>query len=231
MERNYQFIGFLITIVIVLAGIVYIIETNPSPVNLGYLPGTIINENEIKGKLIAQELNEKYNNISYIWLYNNTFCNSNLTSQFGMYIDGLRVAKKENTMEMALIYEPNISVTTVDNQNLSTSMGKFVSVFESVTQLSNSTLTAVFPPTILIDIAYEDGTSISIVYSKERKIYGAIDGAWTLSESTHHGLHSVQFFYSSTKFTFFMLTDHLVTSANNAIAGFKDLIVSSFSLT
>ncbi|MHA2295107.1 MAG: hypothetical protein ACXAEU_22080 [Candidatus Hodarchaeales archaeon] len=41
-----------------------------------------------------------------------------------------------------------------------------------------------WPPTFSWDIAYNDGTSISLVYSKEQRVIAAVNGTWTMSGLT-----------------------------------------------
>ena len=86
----------------------------------------------------------------------------------------------------------------------------------------------IFPPTFLIDIDYEGGTSISVVYSQDQQLLGIIQGTWQVSENTHLGLETVSVIYANDVFSYFSMSSDDMTATDMAIEGFKDLIKSAF---
>ncbi|MHA2364415.1 MAG: hypothetical protein ACXAC7_10690 [Candidatus Hodarchaeales archaeon] len=172
--------------------------------------------------------NTTYNEISYIWLYNNTFTNIELSSHFNRYIDGVLVSKDNQTLQMALVHVPNSSIKPIDGQNLSITLGGFTKVITKLNHTISSDLTSIFPPTFMIEIAFADGNSIGLIFSEEQQILGVINGTWSLSEYSLYGLDRVEMDYSHEKTVYFQLTNSDSVAIVTAIDNFKDLIISIF---
>lgn len=182
------------------------------------------------GEIIAKQMDSQYNDIAYIWLFNNTFTNLELTSHFTQYIDGLMVNNVNGTLQMALIHEPNATLKPITNQSLSNTLGGFSSVISDLNQTADTSLDSVFPPTFMIDIAYTDHSSISLYYSEEKQILGIVNGTWTIAEgSTLYGMPLIEIVYGSQEFVNFQLDVTQTESVNSAIENFKTLIFETFA--
>ena len=65
---------------------------------------------DTEGSIIAEQLENKEANISYIWIYNNTWVNVNLSTYYSRLIDGILVGSINGTFAMALIHEPSAEI-------------------------------------------------------------------------------------------------------------------------
>ena len=87
-------------------------------------------------------------------------------------------------------------------------------------------MTAIWPPSFICDIAYEDETSLSLVFSKEHNVLSVVNGTWELSQHTHHGIHTVNVAYNYDDLVFLPITDiQLIISA---IQSFEQFIYDTF---
>ncbi|MFX0173300.1 MAG: hypothetical protein ACFE9L_15510 [Candidatus Hodarchaeota archaeon] len=178
------------------------------------------------GYKIATSMEAAENNVEYVWSYNNTFTNLNLSTVYGEYIDGIRISKSQ----MVLINEPLADFADIEQSTLNNVMGKFYDAISSLTEISDSveTIMDIIPPTLIMDIAYEDNTSISLVFSKTAKVVGVINGTWTLTDHFHHGVQLLVLDY--------ILSDAVYLSLSNlepmftAISTFENFIYDSFPL-
>ncbi len=142
------------------------------------------------GARIARYIDTRRGQVSFTWCYNNSIINSNLTDLIGDYCDGvLTYGDLSNETQS----DRNISVVGIfgqktgyiDNIELSSVVGGFISVLQ-ITDKNSSSVTdwneiSPWPPTFWWDIAFDDNTSISILYSKEQKMITAINGTWEMS--------------------------------------------------
>ena len=183
-----------IAIIVIIVGAIAILPdflantpTNPDDQNN--------NENSQKftlGYRIASYIEARSSDILFTWSYNNSIVNVNFTDQVGAYVDGV------------LTYGSHVN-GTVANASL---VGVFGSLSE---EISSSTLDSIFtkfqlamkdlnetsdsikdpgdvnpwPPTFVWDIAFDDNTSISLMYSKDQNVLAAINGTW---EASKYGL-------------------------------------------
>jgi hypothetical protein len=180
------------------------------------------------GAKIAEGMETNEDNISYIWCYNNTWTNLNLSAHYEEFIDGVRIGLVDQTPTAALIHEPTANFAEIDQLSLNNIMADFrnsISVLND-TSTSFDDLIEIWPPTFLIDIAYEDNTSVSIIYSQEHNLISVVNGTWTLSEYLHHGIYQVIMDYSSDSFLFFPLDDPSLILT--ALENFANLIYTAF---
>ena len=180
------------------------------------------------GAQIAARMAASEENISYVWCYNNTWVNLNLSSHYEpLYIDGVRVGLVEDTPKMALIHEPAAELADIDQQDLNDVMADFRGALEVLNDTNPSlNMTDIWPPSFICDIAYEDETSLSLVFSKEHNVLSVVNGTWELSQHTHHGIHTVNVAYNYDDLVFLPITD--VQLIISAIQSFEQFIYDTF---
>ncbi|MFW9777438.1 MAG: hypothetical protein ACFFE8_01210 [Candidatus Heimdallarchaeota archaeon] len=183
------------------------------------------------GFRIASRMSASEDEIAYVWCYNNTFTNLNLSTHFNKYIDGVRVGRLANgSQQMALIHEPLADFAYIDQNDLNQVFTKFraaiTPINESTDQITN--LTEIWPPTYLMDLAYDNGSSLSLVFSKEHKILGILDGSWSLSNHTHHGIPLLNLDYALDNTIYLPIND--IGPTMEAIRNFETLIYSVFNV-
>ena len=142
------------------------------------------------GARIARYIDSRRTQISFTWCYNNSIINTNLTNLVGDYCDGvLTYGNLSNETQS----ETNVSVVgifgqktgLIDKIELSSVVGGFITVLQDANK--NSTLVndwndiIPWPPMFWWDIAFDDNTSISILYSKEQQMITAVNGTWKMS--------------------------------------------------
>ncbi|MHA2239786.1 MAG: hypothetical protein ACXAB2_15705 [Candidatus Hodarchaeales archaeon] len=194
---------------------------NPGP---GGTPGV---EDGV-GFQIAARMEASEENVSYVWIYNNTFANVNLSSHYDEYIDGVGIGIVEEVLKMALVHEPTADIADINQNNLNTVMAKFRTAIKDVENVSEefTGIDQLLPPSFICDIAYEDGTSLSLVFSKEHKVLGVINGTWTTSTHSHHGLPliSLSHYFDDAAYLEFPDSSKMIT----AIQSFEDFILQTF---
>ncbi|UCG01260.1 MAG: hypothetical protein JSW11_16790 [Candidatus Heimdallarchaeota archaeon] len=181
------------------------------------------------GAQIAARMAASEDNISYVWCYNNTWVNFNLSMHYTpLYIDGIRVGLVNDIPKMALIHEPVAELADINQQDLNDVMANFRGAIEVLNDTSQ-TLTDImdiFPPSFICDIAYEDGTSLSLIFSKEHSVLSVLNGTWELSQHTHFGINTVNVAYNFDDLVFLPLSDAQLFLT--AIQSFEDLIYETF---
>ena len=180
------------------------------------------------GLKIASRMEEVEENISYVWCYNNTWVNLNLSEHFGRFIDGVRIGVVNDTPQIALINEPQAEVSEISQEDVNSVMGKFrgaISVINDTSQ-SYSDIMQIWPPSFICDIAYEDGSSLSLMFSKEHQVLSVLNGTWELSQWEHHGINLLLFNYSYDDLVFLPISN--VDQMIEAIQSFENLIYGTF---
>ncbi|MFX0084637.1 MAG: hypothetical protein ACFFAU_03105 [Candidatus Hodarchaeota archaeon] len=180
------------------------------------------------GARIATRMAEAEENIVYIWMSNNTFVNNNLTEHYGKYIDGVNVGLINETPNMALIHEPEAELANINQEDLNNVMSNFrgaITVLNETSDIIMNT-TQIWPPTFLCDIAYEDGTSLSIWFSKEHNVISILNGTWQLSPFDLHGITALIFDYSLDDLVFLPVSD--IQLILTAIQSVENLIYETF---
>ena len=180
------------------------------------------------GFKIASRMEEIEENISYVWCYNNTWVNLNLSEHFGRFIDGVRIGLINDTPKLALINEPQAEVSEINQQDVNSVMGKFrgaISVINDTSQ-SYSDIMQIWPPSFICDIAYEDGSSLSLMFSKEHQVLSVLNGTWELSQWEHHGINVLIFNYSYDDLVFLPISNMDIML--EAIQSFENLIYGTF---
>jgi len=178
------------------------------------------------GYKIATRMEAAENNVEYVWCYNNTFTNLNLSSSYEKYIDGVRISKNQ----MALINEPSADMADIEQVILNSVMGNFYDAISSLTKTSDAveTIMDIFPPTLIMDIAYEDNTSISLAFSKTAQVVGVINGTWSLTDHVHHGVQLLELNYTLDDAVYLSLSD--LEPMMTAVSAFENFIYDTFPL-
>lgn len=182
------------------------------------------------GYRIASRMAAAEENVSYVWCYNNTWVNLNLSNHYGEYIDGVRIGLVNDTSKLALIHEPNAETKDIDRQDLNTVMANFRGAITVLNDTSESLtdIMDIWPPTFICDIAYEDGSSLSLMFSKEHQVLSVLNGTWTLSQWQHHGINTLIFNYSYDDLVFLPLSDMQLFL--QALESFENLIYETFPI-
>jgi hypothetical protein len=217
--------GIMIVILVIFALNVFFPATLPEDNNQPPPPSS---EKGI-GYRIASRMAAAEENVSYVWCYNNTWVNLNLSNHYyPEFIDGVRIGLMNDTSKMALIHEPNAEIRDIDRQDLNTVMVNFrgaITVLNDTNQ-SLTDIMQIWPPTFICDVAYEDGTSLSLMFSKEHQVLSVLNGTWTLSQWHHYGINSLIFNYSDDDLVFLPLSDMQLFL--QAIESFESLIYATF---
>ncbi|MHA2278678.1 MAG: hypothetical protein ACXAC2_23105, partial [Candidatus Kariarchaeaceae archaeon] len=135
------------------------------------------------------------------------------------FIDGVLIDLVDQTPTAALIHEPTADFADINQLDVNSILADFrtsLSVLNDTSTLIDN-LGDLLPLTFLIDIAYEDNTSISVIYSQEHNLVSVINGTWTLSEHLFHGINQVEMDYNYDSLLFFPLEDPslVLTSLEN----------------
>ncbi len=180
------------------------------------------------GARIAARMADSEDNISYIWCYNNTWTNMNLSTHYERLIDGIRVGLVDNVPQVALIHEPEAEIANITQQNLNDALSGLRGAIKvlNITSSSITDIEHIWPPTFMCDIAYEDGTCLSIIYSKEHEVISVYNGTWELSTYTHFGIKQINTNLSFDDAVYLTLSDSSLVIA--AIQNFENLIYDAF---
>lgn len=182
------------------------------------------------GARIAARMAETEDNISYVWMYNNSFVNGNLSEHYEQPIDGVRIGLVNNEQKIALIHEPAAEVVDINQSDLNSVMSNFRGAIEVLND-TNQTMTDImdiWPPSFICDIAYEDNTSLSLIFSKEKGVLSVVNGTWSLSSFTHHGINALDIQYSFDNLVFLPITN--IQLMIEAIQSLENFIYNLFPI-
>lgn len=142
------------------------------------------------GTRIANFMDSRTPDVVFAWSSNNTVVNSNLTEQFSDYVHavmnyGMSISAARSNVSVFIGLE-NFKMETVENdpEELNSVAENFENALKGLEDVSTSlkSLDDVLPVTFLWDIAYSDGTSLSLIYSQEYHVIAAINGTWIMGE-------------------------------------------------
>ncbi|MFW9915637.1 MAG: hypothetical protein ACFFGZ_08490 [Candidatus Thorarchaeota archaeon] len=142
------------------------------------------------GSRIANFMDSRAPDVVFAWSSNNTVVNSDLTEQFNDYVHAvmnygmpISVARSNVTLFIGL---EDFRIETVENdpEALNAVAENFESALNGLEDVSTSltSLDDIWPATFLWDIAYSDGTSLSLIYSQEYHVIAAINGTWIMGQ-------------------------------------------------
>lgn len=139
------------------------------------------------GARIAQYIDARSSDVSFAWCFNNTIVNVNLTDLFGVFVNGILISTPPSGVGTANVTAHIISGVNF-GETTSSELNYVVDAFETaLNDLDTASETVsdwmdIWPPTFLWDIAYSDGTSLSLVYSQEQRVIAAVNGTWSTSD-------------------------------------------------
>ncbi len=198
-------------------------ESESPPVDQG-------NNENVKtiGARIAAQMETARTKISFLWSYNNTWTNDNLTNIYGVYVDALLVGMSEtsNQSTIAVIHEPLAESGSIDLDKVTMILVSFEDLIDDLNETSVVNFQDVFPPTFMVDMALDDNTSLSLVFSAEHKVLGVVNGTWKQSSFERWGVEFPVFTLDSAP-VFFTLTDSQVSRVLSIIQNFEALITAT----
>ncbi|MHA2232988.1 MAG: hypothetical protein ACXAB4_10890 [Candidatus Hodarchaeales archaeon] len=139
------------------------------------------------GARIAQYIDARSSDVSFAWCYNNTVVNVNLTALLGAFTNGILISSPPSGVGTANV-TAHISFGVTFGTTTSSKLDIVVNAFETaLSELETISETVsdwmdIWPPTFMWDIAYSDGTSLSLVYSQEQHVIAVVNGTWSTSD-------------------------------------------------
>jgi hypothetical protein len=180
------------------------------------------------GARIATRMAAAEENITHVWMSNSTFIEHNISDHYGIRIDGICVGSINETLKMTLIHHPEAEFADIDQENLNDVMSQFrgaITVLNDTTSIITDIM-QIWPPTFFCDIAYEDGTSLSLMFSKEYGVLSVLNGTWELSPHEWYGSDVIIFNYSHDDLVFLPIAD--IQLILTAIQSVENLIYETF---
>ena len=183
------------------------------------------------GFRIASRMEEAEENISSVWIYNNTFAKVNLSALYGELIDGIAIGTVDSVLKMALIHEPTAEIANISQQDLNSVMANFRGAISEVEDPSETytSIDQILPTSFICDIAYEDNTSLSLVFSSKYKVLGVMNGTWTYFGHNHHGIELAKMNYNLSDAVFLEFPD--TQKMIEAIQSFEAFILQTFPVS
>ncbi|MFX0085086.1 MAG: hypothetical protein ACFFAU_05380 [Candidatus Hodarchaeota archaeon] len=179
------FLGTFLTIVVVSSVFLlpYILESlNPSQPNGPYTPP--VTDLTI-GARIAQYLDTRSSDIVFGFSYNNTFVNINISEIVQDYVDGFIIygaPMNGSTINLTIIHISGADSIIINTTEFISVTDSFEIAMEGLNVSSTITdWTNIWPPTFMWDIAFNDNTSLSLVYSQTQSVIAAVNGTWEMS--------------------------------------------------
>jgi hypothetical protein len=152
------------------------------------------------GSRIASFIESRSSDILFTWSYNNSIVNVNFTDQIGAYVDGVLTYGSHvngSVSKVSLVGVFGSQSEEISSSTLDFIFNEFEIAIEDLNETSDSIKDlgdiAPWPPTFIWDIAFNDNTSISLIYSKDQHVLAAINGTWTVSEFGLSGEEIIEF--------------------------------------
>lgn len=152
------------------------------------------------GARIASYIETRSSDILFTWSYNNSIVNVNFTDQIGAYVDGVLTYGSHvngSVSKVSLVGVFGSQSEEISSSTLDLIFNKFEIAIEDLNETSDSIKDlgdiTPWPPTFVWDIAFNDNTSISLIYSKDQYVLAAINGTWTASEFGLSGEEIIEF--------------------------------------
>lgn len=152
------------------------------------------------GSRIASYIESRSSDILFTWSYNNSVVNVNFTEQIGAYVDGVLTYGSHvngSVSKVSLVGVFGSQSEEISSSTLNLIFNKFEIAIEDLNETSASIKDLgdliPWPPTFIWDIAFDDNTSISLIYSKDQHVLAAINGTWTASEYGLSGDEIIEF--------------------------------------
>ncbi|MHA2295105.1 MAG: hypothetical protein ACXAEU_22090 [Candidatus Hodarchaeales archaeon] len=223
---------------IVIFGSAFLLPGLLDAINPGQDPG----EDSLKlGSKIAKYMESRESEIMYGWCYNNSFVNVELSGHFGFFVDGLKFESGDSdgssSSNISLLHDLTEDTVEFDFDELTLVVDEFELVMDGLDEddLITTNINMILPQSnFLWDIIYDDGTSLSIVYSQELNAFSVINGTWDeIPIHDHQGniaYTTLVINYSAAyeDAAYFKLDDDAETAVLSAIETLKTLIIATF---
>jgi hypothetical protein len=188
MKQNLAAIIAGITLTLIIVGAIVIIPDLIA--NITKEPNENHNgDNFTIGSRIASYIESRSSDILFTWSYNNSIVNVNFTDQIGAYVDGVLTYGSHvngSVSKVSLVGVFGSQSAEISSSTLDLIFNKVEIAIENLNETSDSIKDLgdiiPWPPTFVWDIAFNDNTSISLIYSKDQNVLAAINGTWKASE-------------------------------------------------
>ncbi|MFW9997218.1 MAG: hypothetical protein ACFFD4_34560 [Candidatus Odinarchaeota archaeon] len=204
-------------------------------VNNGESTNTTGNSKIWLGARIAEYMDYRESDIVFSWCFNNTFVNQNLTDHFGTFVDAVLfngAPVDESTMNVSVIHHPAAINEQIDPTELAIVVNGIENALTGLEEVSTDIKdwNAIWPPTLLWDIAFDDGSALSLLYSREYRVITAINGTWSAGTWEHYGVVYPDFSFNTHSYetNYLVLDSEAVLLIEAAIESFYGLVISAF---
>jgi hypothetical protein len=138
------------------------------------------------GARIAEYMDTRSSDILFGFSFNNSFVNTNLSDIVQTYVDGFIIygaPMNGSTINLTIIHVLGANSTIIDTTEFISVTDNFEIAMRGLDNVSTEVdnWSYICPPTFMWDIAFDDNTSLSLVYSQERKVMAAVNGTWEMS--------------------------------------------------
>ena len=187
------------------------------------------------GARVAKYMDSRESDIVFGWCFNNTVVNDDLSSIFDHFIDAILISGaplNETVMNVSVVYHPEAIVADINPYELAGIANGFENALVGLDEISTDITIwdNIWPPTFLWDIAYIDGSSLSLIYSREYHVIAAINGTWTRSGDMYLGVMFPNFSYSTHSYetAYFVLGTASEALIESVIIDFQNMITGAF---
>ncbi|MFX0124365.1 MAG: hypothetical protein ACFFAE_12055 [Candidatus Hodarchaeota archaeon] len=194
------------------------------------------------GSRIASYIESRSSEILFTWSYNNSVVNINFTNQIGAYVDGALTYGSHingSISKVSIVGVFGSRSEEISSSILNSIFNKFEIAIEDLNETSDSIKDLgdiePWPPTFVWDIAFNDNTSISLIYSKDQHVLAAINGTWTASEYGLSGDEIIEFpqfeyeYHSQyVPLPFLILNETAELQVLDAVNSYVDLVSGQF---
>lgn len=142
------------------------------------------------GAAAASYVDARTDNIVFLWAYNCTLVNENLTQYYqesvDAYVDGVSILLNGSSPEVTVLFAPYTSQRTVEGQltldqwnDLRRNLFTYgIGVMDAAPQHPDY-FPHTWPVTLLLDVYFSDNTVLSIGYTKQDQLVSIQYGTWT----------------------------------------------------
>lgn len=238
------YIGAISAGIIITLGIIGAITIVPNLIGNQELNGNDDNEedNLTIGFRIASYIDSRSSDILFTWSFNNSIVNTNFTDQVGGYVDGVLTYGSHingSISNASVVGQFETKTEQIPSSTLKTVFIKFETAMVDLNKTSDSIKgfddIEPWPPTFVWDIAFNDNSSISLIYSKEQHVLAAFNGTWTASEFGLSWTETIEFPQFEYEFNqqevpipFLILSEKAEIKVLKAIKTYVDSIASNF---
>ncbi|MHA1967237.1 MAG: hypothetical protein ACW964_05500 [Candidatus Hodarchaeales archaeon] len=138
------------------------------------------------GARIAEYMDTRSSDILFGSSFNNSFVNTNLSDIVHDYVDGFIIygaPMNGSTINLTIVHVLGANSTIINTNEFISVTDNFEIAMRGLDNVSAEVenWNDIMPTTFMWDIAFDDNTSLSLVYSQERKVMAAVNGTWEMS--------------------------------------------------